>query len=57
MPRGHFPKRARPRVLVHGLIYFGQMFAEFMNGDGWEFRYYPDAGVRNYLAMARELSV
>lgn len=44
-------------MLVHGLIYFGQMFAELMNGDGWEFRYYPDAGVHNYVAMARELSV
>lgn len=43
------------RVLVHGLIYFGQMFAELMNGDGWEFRYYPDAGARNLLAMAKEL--
>lgn len=49
-------KRVGPRVLVHGLVYFGQMFAELMNGDGWEFRYYPDAGVRNYAGMARELS-
>jgi hypothetical protein len=44
------------RVLVHGLIYFGQMFAELMDGDGWQFRYYPDAGIRNLAAMARELS-
>src|SRR5271157_374183 len=43
------------RVLVHGLIYFGQMFAELMTGDGWEFRYYPDAGIRNLTSMAREL--
>jgi glycosyltransferase involved in cell wall biosynthesis len=47
--------RAGRRVLVHGLIYFGQMFAELMNGDGWDFRYYPDAGIRNYSAMARDL--
>lgn len=43
------------RVLVHGLIYFGQMFAELMNGDGWEFRYYPDAGIRNLAAMGSAL--
>lgn len=43
------------RVLVHGLIYFGQMFAELMDGDGWEFRYYPDTGMRNLGAMANEL--
>jgi glycosyltransferase involved in cell wall biosynthesis len=57
MPRSTLRNRARPRVLVHGLIYFGQMFAELMNGDGWEFRYFPDAGVHNYVAMARELTV
>lgn|SRR5208337_3752965 len=51
------PRRAPVRrVLVHGLIYFGQMFAELMTGDGWEFRYYPDAGIRNLTSMARELS-
>ena len=44
-------------MLVHGLIYFGQMFAELMNGHGWDFRYYPDAGVRNLSALARELSI
>jgi glycosyltransferase involved in cell wall biosynthesis len=48
-------KRTSRRVLVHGLIYFGAMFAELMNGDGWEFRYYPDAGLRNFAAMAGEL--
>ena len=48
-------KRASRRVLVHGLIYFGQMFAELMNGDGWEFRYYPDTGVGNFAAMAGAL--
>lgn len=43
------------RVLVHGLIYFGDMFAELMNGDGWDFRYYPDSGLRNFAAMASAL--
>jgi hypothetical protein len=43
------------RVLVHGLIYFGDMFAELMNGDGWEFRYYPDTGTYNFAAMASAL--
>lgn len=43
------------RVLVHGLIYFGDMFAELMNGDGWDFRYYPDAGFHNFAAMAGAL--
>lgn len=46
------PKR---RVLVHGLVYFGGMFADLMSGDGWEFRYYPDSGVRNLTAIAVEL--
>lgn len=40
------------RVLVHGLVFFGDMFAELMNGDGWEFRYYPDSGIHNFAAMA-----
>ncbi|MBZ5501202.1 MAG: hypothetical protein LAN59_03035 [Acidobacteriia bacterium] len=43
------------RVLVHGLVYFGRLFAELMNGDGWDFRYYPDQGILNLAAMAREL--
>ena len=49
--------RSRPkrRVLVHGLVYFGRVFADLMNGDGWTFRYYPDAGIQNLAAMAREL--
>lgn len=47
--------RGRKRVLVHGLTYFGQVFADFMSGDGWEFRYYPDTGLRNITAMFREL--
>jgi hypothetical protein len=46
----------RRRVLVHGLVYFGQMFAELMDGDGWEFRYYPDHGAANLAQMARELA-
>jgi hypothetical protein len=43
------------RVLVHGLVYFARMFAEMMNGDGWEFRFYPDSGFQNLAAMALEL--
>jgi len=49
-------RKPNRRVLVHGLIYFGQMFADLMTGDGWDFRYYPDTGVRNLTAMARELN-
>lgn len=44
------------RVLVHGLVYFGPIFADFMNADGWEFRYYPDEGIRNLAAMLREVA-
>ena len=44
------------RVLVHGLVYFGQMFANLMDGDGWEFRYYPDHGAAHLAQMARELA-
>src|ERR1700676_1242247 len=52
----HKPHRRRNRrVLVHGLVYFSRMFAEMMNGDGWEFRFYPDSGLRNLAAMALEL--
>jgi hypothetical protein len=43
------------RVLVHGLLYFAPMFAELMNGDGWDFRYWPDSGIRNLAAIASEL--
>jgi hypothetical protein len=38
------------------LIYFGQMFAELMDGDGWQFRYHPDTGAKNLARMARDLS-
>jgi len=31
------------------------MFAELMDGDGWEFRYYPDQGLHNLASMARDL--
>jgi len=48
-------RRAPRRVLVHGLVYFGQVFAELMDGGGWSFRYFPDSGLRNLAAMAREL--
>jgi hypothetical protein len=43
------------RTLVHGLPYFGKMFAELMDGDGWSFRYYPDSGTKNLTAMAQNL--
>jgi hypothetical protein len=46
------PKR---RVLVHGDVHAGTVFAQLMDGDGWRFRYYPDAGLRNLSQMAREL--
>jgi hypothetical protein len=42
--------------LVHGLVYFGRVFADLMDGAGWRFRYYPDAGFRNLASMARELN-
>ena len=44
-------KSAR-RVLVHGLVYFGDVFAEFMTGDGWNFQYYPDRRLSNLTSMA-----
>jgi len=44
------------RVLVHGLPYFGRIFADFMNGSGWEFRYYPDVGIGNLALIVRELA-
>ena len=48
-------RQSTRRVLVHGLPYFGTMFANLMNGDGWQFWYYPDAGISNLAAMARDL--
>jgi len=48
--------RAMRRVLVHGLVYFGRVFADFMSGDEWEFRYYPDEGFQNLAAMLREVA-
>jgi hypothetical protein len=47
--------RKTRRVLVHGLAYFGEVFADFMSGDSWEFVYYPDSGVRNLVAMCNAL--
>lgn len=38
--------------MVHGLPYFGKMFAELMSGAGWQFRFYPDAGLANLAALA-----
>jgi hypothetical protein len=49
---GRQPNR---RVLVHGLVYFGDVFAEFMTGDGWDFQYYPDQGLRNLASMTNSL--
>jgi hypothetical protein len=43
------------RVLVHGLFHCGRMFAEFMSGDGWSFRYIPDQGLQNLAAIAAHL--
>jgi hypothetical protein len=48
-------KRAKRRVLVHGLVYFARMFADLMGDDDWDFAYYPDSGVGNLAAMARAL--
>lgn len=48
-------KPRRRRVLVHGLPYFGQMFAQLMRGEGWEFSFYPDSGLHNLASMARDL--
>jgi len=49
-------KMRRTRVLVHGLVYFGSVFADFMNCQGWDFRYYPDSGLRNLAPMLRHLA-
>ena len=40
---------------MHGLIYFGRVFADLMDGSGWSFRYFPDQGLQNLLRMTREL--
>jgi len=50
-------KPATRRVLVHGLPYFGSMFAQLMSGEGWQFRFYPDEGIGNFAALAWELTV
>jgi hypothetical protein len=47
--------RAPRRVLVHGLVYFGQVFADYMTGDGWDFQYFPDRGLANLASMANAL--
>jgi hypothetical protein len=51
-----YGRKTKRRVLVHGLVYFGTIFAELMDADGWEFRYFPDAGAKNLASMARELA-
>jgi glycosyltransferase involved in cell wall biosynthesis len=49
--------RRRPgrKVLVHGLVYFGQVFADFMSGEGWDFQYFPDQGIGNLASMTNAL--
>lgn len=46
------------RVVIGGLPYFGRMLAELLNGDGWECRYLPSAGVRpwDWAATATALA-
>ena len=56
MLSGTFQRQPARRVLVHGLKYVGRMFAELMDGDGWQFRYYPDEGFHNFASMALDLS-
>jgi hypothetical protein len=57
-PREHASaKQPSRRVLVHGDVHAGTVFARLMDGDGWRFRYYPDAGLRNLSQIARELRV
>jgi len=48
-------KKLNHRALVHGDLHAGGMFAELMDGDGWQFRYFPDAGFKNFTKIAREL--
>jgi glycosyltransferase involved in cell wall biosynthesis len=48
-------RSAKRRVLVHGLPYFGRMFADLMCGGEWIFRYYPDQGLGNLTGMACDL--
>lgn len=47
--------RGKRRVLVHGIPYFGKMFADLMSGDDWEFRFYRDDSIGELVAMARYL--
>jgi hypothetical protein len=48
--------RPKRRVLVHGLVYFGRVFADLMDGSGWSFHYFADSGIHNLACMARELN-
>ncbi len=56
MAQRFFAKRQVRRVLVHGDLHAGPKFAELMDGDGWQFRYYPDKGPINLAQITRELS-
>jgi hypothetical protein len=55
LTRNRLRSSTHRRVLVHGLPYFSQMFAEIMSGDGWEFCFYPDEGLFNLTALAWQL--
>lgn len=44
------------RVIVHGLPYFGSMFAQVMSGGEWRFRFHPDHGITNLAALAWDLT-
>ena len=55
MPVLRRTERVKRQVLVHGLPYFGKMMAEYMTGDGWDFRFYPDEGAGNFARMAHDL--
>lgn len=55
MPSHSNGRIAKRRVLVHGLVYFGRVFAELMDGADWSFRYFPDVGIHHLASMALEL--
>jgi hypothetical protein len=46
---------ANRKILVHGLPYFGELFVNLMNGEGWDFRFYPDSGIGNLTRMLTSL--
>jgi hypothetical protein len=52
MPLRSVVRQPNRNILVHGLFHCGRMFADFMSGDGWNFRYFPDEGISNLTKMA-----